>query len=999
MLRAALGGSAVSKGVQAVGELIGAAVAAYFGDYKDAAALAAAAFSTWQAGQKEKQAKNAYNQSLRDRYAMVRSSTAARQLVFGRCRVSGPVFFAKSYGPDDSKLVLCIALAAHEIDAVETVYFDDKPISIDGSGNVTGVQIHEAFSIASTGATVTIQKTPTAGSVTATARYGDNVVTLGVSVTGTSVTVTGALSGQTGQLDVYYKPNPDPYAPSGYTQRSTAFTVTSSSQAFTLPSVDSAGKPIAAPNPSDVHGIYRITSQYADDALTVSTFSVSGYTVTATGLTVGRTIVFYYQTANAITKARVRAYLGAPGQTADATMITNLPGTWTSNHKASGVAYLVVELDYDQDAFIGGVPNVSAVIRGMKCFDPRTSTTAWTENPALHARALAAHSLGGNLPAAMIDDASVITAANACDVSATYVVGSATHVRPIYKSSYSHTVDKKPIDGIEDLCQAMGGSWVWSDGQLRLFAGTYVTPNPLTLDETWLSDDMAPSIQAAAARQDLMNTVTASFPDQFQDYTVVPMPKIAPSTYIAADGAILAQNIEYPAVTFSGQAQYLASCMMRRQRLGLTVKLRCNYRAWQIQARDVQLVTLSRFGWVNKPFEVLEDSQTADGSIELTLQATDPSVWNMDAAFTALPINPNTLMPQPWGIPQLTNLVANSGDSTLIRQADGTVVPQIQVTWDAITDSRVLQGGYVEIRYWRMGDSADTYSTIKALGTDTQAFLPGVRVGSQYVIVARAASVVTQSLWTAQIFATASGKSNPPANVTSLTATEVYGAIILTWDQPTNFDYQRTELRQGASWAAGVPLLGSLPTYVRGVHYSWAWPAQGSYTVWAVHYDRSGNASATPASVAVTVDAGINIHDGQVQTATAVSITKAKHTPDGETFRDNIVSITYTPTQNCTAVLAVSGTASYTTGAANPFAQIRGGIYIAGSFSSGVDCFLRYINAGNAQADFTGVYGSQSFALTGGTSYTFKFLVCKWDTTDTATINNIEMRLDVIKGV
>lgn len=989
----------MSKGVQSALELVGAAVAAYFGQYQLAATLAAAAFSTERAARQEIAARNAYNASLRDRYAMLRSSTAARQLVFGRCRVSGPMFFGASYGPDNEHLVFCVALASHEIDAVEAIYFDDKLISLDGSGNVIGVQLHESFSIASTSATVTIQKTPTAGSVTATARYGENVVNLGVSVSGTNVTVTGALANQTGQVDVYYKPSPDPYAPVGYTQRNAVFTVLSTTQTFTLPSVDGSGKPIPAPDTAGVQVVYQATSPYADDSATVTGASVSGYNVTISGLTVGRSVAMYYQTAAAATKARVRKYLGAPGQAADAAMITNLPGTWTSAHRASGVAYLVVELDYDADAFIGGVPNVSAVVRGMKCYDPRTGTTAWTENPALHARALATHSLGGRLPAALIDDVSVSAAANVCDQTATYVVGSATHVRPIYVAGYAHGADRKPVDGITDLCMAMGGSWSWSDGQLRLFAGSYVTPNPTTLDETWLSDDEAPQIQPALARQSLVNTVTAAFADQFQDYTVVPMPKLAPAAYLATDGAVLPQDITYSAVNFSGQAQYLSACMMRRQRLGLTVKLRCNWRAWQVQAKDVQLVTLARFGWVNKPFEVLEDTQSADGSIELVLQATDPSIWNIDAGFSATPVVPNTLMPVPWGLPVITNLAATSSDATLIRQADGTVVPQIQVTWDAIGDSRVLQGGYVEIRYWRMGDSANTYQTIKALGTDAQAFLPGVRVGSQYVIVARSASVVTQSQWTAQVFATAAGKSNPPANVTSLTASETYGAVFINWDQPANFDYARTELRRGASWAAGVPLSGSLPLYIRGVSYLWAWPAQGSYTVWAVHYDTSGNASAIPASVAVTVDQGINIHDGQVATASAQSVTLSKHSPDGETFRNSVVSLTYTPTQNCSAVLTVSGSASYTTGSTNNTVQLLGGIYLAGATWVAVDCLNKYSKPGFTQNDFTGISGSRTFSLTAGTAYTFKFLICKWDSTDSATVDNIELRLDVLKGV
>ena len=867
----------MSKGVQSALEVAGAVVAAYFGQYQLAASLAAAAFSTERAARQEIAARNAYNASLRDRYAMLRSSTAARQLVFGRCRVSGPMFFGASYGPDNEHLVFCVALAAHEIDAVEAIYFDDKLISLDGAGNVIGVQLHESFSIASTGATVTIQKTPTAGSVSATARYGENVVTLGVSVSGTNVTVTGALSGQTGQLDVYYKPSPDPYAPVGYTQRNAVFTVLTSTQTFTLPSVDGSGKPVPAPDTAGVQVVYQATSPYADDSAPVSGVSVSGYNVTISGLTVGRTVAMYYQTAAGATKARVRKYLGAPGQAADATMITNLPGTWTSAHKATGVAYLVVELDYDADAFIGGVPNVSAVVRGMKCYDPRSGTTAWTENPALHARALATHRLGGRLPATLIDDASVSAAANVCDQTATYVVGSATHVRPIYRAGYAHSADRKPVDGITDLCIAMGGSWSWSDGQLRLFAGSYVTPNPTTLDETWLSDDEAQQIQPALARQTLVNTVTAAFADQFQDYTVVPMPKLAPAAYLSTDGAVLPQDITYSAVNFSGQAQYLSACMMRRQRLGLTVKLRCNWRAWQVQAKDVQLVTLARFGWVNKPFEVLEDTQTADGSIELTLQATDPSIWDMDAGFSATPVVPNTLMPVPWGLPVITNLSAVSGDATLIRQADGTVVPQIKVTWDPITDGRVLQGGYVEIRYWRMGDSVNTYQTIKALGTDTQAFLPGVRVGSQYVIVARSASVVTQSQWTAQVFTIASGKANPPPNITGLSATIIHGAVFIAWDLPSNADYGQAELRIGASWAAGTPLTGSSQTRVRGASYVWAWPPLGTYTVWAKQDDWSGNESTTAASVSLAVDGSINLGTGQLGPGAATGVYQAPH--------------------------------------------------------------------------------------------------------------------------
>lgn len=992
------GGSGVSKGVQSALELVGAAVAAYFGQYQLAASLAGMAFSTERADRAEIAARNAYNASLRDRYTMMRSTTAARQLVFGRCRVSGPMFFAASYGTDNEHLTFCVALAAHELDAIETVYFDDKPVVLDGTGNVICVQMKDSFSISTATATVTIQKTPTTGTITATARYGDVLVPLAVtSVTGVNVSVSGATAGQVGQLDITYQPNPDPYAPSGLTLRQNSYVVATSTQTFTLPS----GVLIPAPDNTGVHVVYKVSSSTADDATAIpgGSVSVTGYNVTITGLTVGRSITIYYQTVNAASKARVRKYLGAAGQTADAGMIANLPGTWTTNHTATGIAYLVVELDYDQDAFSSGIPSVSAVVRGMKCFDPRTGTTAWTENPALHARALATHSLAGNLPTTCIDDAACIVAANIADTSTTYTVGAANYVRPLYTSGYAFTVDRKPMDGLTDLCQAMGGGWVWSDGMLRLNAGGYRTPNPGTLDETWLTDDDAVQIQVGYQRQALVNTISSSFADKLQDYVSAPLPRLSPGAYTLADGATLSQDIQYSAVTFSGQAQYISSCLLRRQRQGMVVKLRCNFRAWADEVYDVRNISLSRFGWVNKPFEVISDSQTADGSIELILQETDPSIWNMDAGFSAVDIAPNTSMPSPWGLPPITSLAATSGDATLLRQADGTAVPQILVTWDPITDTRVLSGGYVELRYWRMGDLADTYQTIRVQGTDSKAFLAGARVGSMYLVTARTVSVVTQGDWCTQVVITAAGKSVPPPDVSGLAANETYGAIFLSWNKSVDPGYGSTELRVGASWAAGVPLNGSLPTKVRGTTYLWAWPAQGAYTVWASETDRSGNVSATPQSISVTVDSGINLHDGMSNTASAVSMTHAKHTPDGPTFRDMIVSLSYTPIQNCNAVLSVSGSGSYSTGAANPYMTVFGGIYISGATWAPFDTTNVYSKPGNASPASFSVTGSRTFALTGGTTYVFQYLACKWDTTDTATVDNIEIRLDVNKGV
>ena len=73
----------------------------------------------------------------------------------------------------------------------------------------------------------------------------------------------------------------------------------------------------------------------------------------------------------------VAAHLGGTDQVADADLVAAGLG-WTADHRLRGVAYLYVKLTYSRDVFPRGLPNISAVIRGKKLYDPRTGTTAWS---------------------------------------------------------------------------------------------------------------------------------------------------------------------------------------------------------------------------------------------------------------------------------------------------------------------------------------------------------------------------------------------------------------------------------------------------------------------------------------------------------------------------------------------------------------------------------------------------------------------------------------------
>jgi len=90
----------------------------------------------------------------------------------------------------------------------------------------------------------------------------------------------------------------------------------------------------------------------------------------------------------------------------------------------------------------------------------------------------------------------------------------------------------------------------------------------------------------------------------------------------------------------------------------------------------------------------------------------------------------------------------------------------------------------------------------------------------------------------------------PPGNVLGLAASGGAGAGRITWTPNTEGDYAETELRLGASWAAGTLL-----ARIKGSSYPWTIATPGTYTLWVKHVDQLGNESATAATVSVTVDA------------------------------------------------------------------------------------------------------------------------------------------------
>lgn len=704
--------------------------------------LGGLALSASQQRKAKQQAKDAYNAAQVDRLANVVTTIAPRDLVLGRVRKGGTVVFRGSAGADKTIFLVHLAIAGHEIDGVEQIYFNDQPVTVDANGYVTS-------------------------------------------------------------------------APYAQTRR-----------------VSLVGQSMPA------------------DYVAGSLFS---YTEPATGITTytwQQDITTYY--------ARVWWDLGAPGSTADARTQALFPGLWNSNHRGEGVAKLFVEFTYNENAFPSGPPNVTALIRGAKVYDPRSGSTNWSDNPALLMRHVYQHSHFGKATVSAAEDARFIVAANACDTPHSYNVGGAIDIEPLYAAGLVAPYGTPARSLLDDLSQAMAGMWAFAGGELYVHAGVYTAPV-----KTLTDDDLAVvqregesesqeqvSIAVHRERAQKFNTVNARIWDAAQDYKQVALTPLKGTALITRDGQELAQEVTFPAIGFAPQALHVAGVMMRDARDPLTVEAPFKMTAWPLEIFDTVSLTLARYGWAAKTFRILGRRwDRAKGVVFLTLKETAAAIYTPDAAFSAQGFAANTALPSPWDIDPPTLSTIYSGTDELVQHGDGTITTRVRVTWPALVDSSITQAGFIDVE-WSPAAQTLAWQRVTVAGSETQAILAGPADGQTIIVRARARNSVAVSDWGLQVAHTVIGKTEPPSDVERFTI----DGDVLRWPEVGDIDLAgyRIRFNYGINtfWGGGAALHEGLLT---SSPYTLSTRPSGVVTLLIKAVDTSGNESTNAASITVNL--------------------------------------------------------------------------------------------------------------------------------------------------
>lgn len=101
------------------------------------------------------------------------------------------------------------------------------------------------------------------------------------------------------------------------------------------------------------HEVQEIGEVYFNEDL-VLTGSGDGY---ATGK---------YAASGSYTGSLIHKHLGSTTQTVDTTLQTDFAVDWDSNHRLRGIAYIYCKLTFSNEIFVGGIPNISCVVKGKK---------------------------------------------------------------------------------------------------------------------------------------------------------------------------------------------------------------------------------------------------------------------------------------------------------------------------------------------------------------------------------------------------------------------------------------------------------------------------------------------------------------------------------------------------------------------------------------------------------------------------------------------------------
>ncbi len=571
----------------------------------------------------------------------------------------------------------------------------------------------------------------------------------------------------------------------------------------------------------------------------------------------------------------VYTHTGTDNQTADSNLVASVPN-WTSAHRLRGTSYVYVKLKFDVDAYPQGLPTITADLKGTKVYDPRTSTTVWSDNPALCIRDYLTNTrYGRGINTSLIDDASFTVAANYCDT--TVNIGGAVVKR--YTTNGIVNTSQGSIGILKQLLTSCKGFLVFTGGKYKLIIDKVETA-AFTFSEDNIIGEWKVSL---GSKNSQFNRIRANFINKNKQWQ--PDIAVVESTALRTldNGELLEKTITLPYTTDIDRAKMITTININQSRQKISCEFTSTIEALKAEVGDVVYIKHSTVGWqylnasAGKKFRIIKMAlqnndevrvtavEYADGSYDFgTIQVADtaPNTNLPDVTTTKIPVN--LLVAE-----QL--FVTNTGQGVQVRA---------NLSWTAPTDAFAQ---YYEVEYAEGSGAFQFVTQTRATSAEVNNLKAGTfsfRVRTVNTIGVKSAYItVTDNL---------AGLTTPPVTITNFSVNAIDGSAYLQWDRSPDIDVihggflriRHTPIVTGAVWAGG----SSLGQALAGTSTNATLPLlAGTYMIKAV--DSAGNFATNSTNAITTVP---NILDfNVVETITespAFSGTKVNTIKSGNTL-------------------------------------------------------------------------------------------------------------------
>ena len=301
-------------------------------------------------------------------------------------------------------------------------------------------------------------------------------------------------------------------------------------------------------------------------------------------------------------------YPGTTTQTVDPTLQASIgSGTWDSNRRLLGLAYMALKLPQDDD-YNGAAPEILVEFTGKKirpATNPVGSAVASVDqNPADVLLDMMTDTIyGKGIPDSDIDLASFASAR--------------TYMASRFKINGFLDTGARLFDNVEEILSACNGILTYTNGKYKLRARQQNETSAFSFSEENIIGGFDIGVTPKSAKFNKVELTFNNIQTNFNDDLKV----VSNATYKTEDnGTELLAKLDTTLVSDATIAGNLATWTMNNSRNQTTISFEAAHTAIDVEAGDIVDVTHPVVGYTAKKFRVQEITLTAEDTIKILAQ-------------------------------------------------------------------------------------------------------------------------------------------------------------------------------------------------------------------------------------------------------------------------------------------------------------------------------------------------------------------------------------------